>query len=249
MNSGVTDALIGLGVFVLGLGVGRGLLEVVRREPLEAEPTPVVDGPAPAGGGTSECATHPSATPAAGRRRRTRTRDVLVVSLTGAGFVLAYLQFGLEWYLLLACLFISVMVVVAFIDLEHMIIPNRIVLPAAPVGLAGAIALDPGRWWAYMVAAVGASLLLFVLALIRPGGMGMGDVKLALFMGAVLGTQVITALFLAFLLGAVVGIVLLATRRKGRKDAIPFGPHLALGSVLALLYGEWMLGSYLGLMG
>jgi leader peptidase (prepilin peptidase)/N-methyltransferase len=78
--------------------------------------------------------------------------------------------------------------------------------------------------------------------------MGAGDVKLALLMGVVLGVLVIVAMFLAFLLGAVAGIVLIATRRKKRKDVIPFGPYLAMGSVIALLAGDWMLGSYLGLL-
>jgi prepilin signal peptidase PulO-like enzyme (type II secretory pathway) len=68
-------------------------------------------------------------------------------------------------------------------------------------------------------------------------------------MGAVLGTMVIAAMFLAFLFGAVVGLILIAGKLKTRKDAIPFGPYLALGSVLALLYGDWMLGEYLGLLG
>ena len=170
-------------------------------------------------------------------------------AITALGFLLAYLQFDLSWRLLEACAFICVMIVIAFIDLDHMIIPNVIVLPAALVGLAASIALDPARWWVYLVAAVGSSLFLFVLALIWPGGMGMGDVKLALLMGAVLGAVVVVAFFLAFLFGAIVGLVLILSKRKGRKDAIPFGPYLALGSVIALLYGPWMLDSYLGMLG
>jgi prepilin signal peptidase PulO-like enzyme (type II secretory pathway) len=130
-----------------------------------------------------------------------------------------------------------------------MIIPNKIVLPAAVVGLAASIALNPGRWWIYLVAAVGASLFLFILALIWPGGMGGGDIKLALFMGGVLGTMVIAAMFLAFLFGAVVGLILIASKLKSRKDHIPFGPYLALGSILAVLYGAWLVDAYLSLLG
>jgi leader peptidase (prepilin peptidase)/N-methyltransferase len=164
------------------------------------------------------------------------------------GFLLAFIEFGLSWRLPLAWFFIAVMVAIAFIDWELMIIPNRIVLPAVPIGLAAAIALDPQRWWIYLVACVGAALFLFVLALIWPGGMGMGDIKLALLMGAVLGSTVIVAMFLAFLLGAVVGLILIASKLKTRKDHIPFGPYLALGSVLALLYGQAILDLYWGLM-
>ena len=177
-----------------------------------------------------------------------RSRSWLVMALTAAGFVLAYVQFDLTWRLALAWWFIAVMIVIAFIDLELMIIPNRIVLPSALAGLAAAIALDPQRWWVYLVAAVGAALFLFLLALVWRGGMGAGDVKMALLMGAVLGSLVVVALFLAFILGAIIGIVLIATKRKTRKDVIPFGPYLALGSVLALLFGPAMVDRYLSLL-
>jgi prepilin signal peptidase PulO-like enzyme (type II secretory pathway) len=95
---------------------------------------------------------------------------------------------------------------------------------------------------------VGSALFLFILALIWPGGMGFGDIKLALFMGAVLGAAVIVAMFLAFFVGAVVGMVLIASKLKTRKDHIPFGPYLALGSVIAVLYGHAILGLYWGLV-
>ena len=78
-----------------------------------------------------------------------------------------------SWRLPLAWFFIAVMVAIAFIDWELMIIPNVIVVPAVPIGLAAAIALDPQRWWIYLAACVGAALFLFILALIWPGGMGM----------------------------------------------------------------------------
>jgi leader peptidase (prepilin peptidase)/N-methyltransferase len=182
--------------------------------------------------------------------RRTRPRRLLglAMALTAIGFLLAYLSFGLVWGLALAWFFIAVMIAVAIIDWELMIIPNKIVLPAFVIGLAGSIALHPSRWWVYLVSALGASLFLFILAIIWPGGMGMGDIKLALFMGAVLGPAVIVGMFLAFLLGAIVGIVLIVSKLKGRKDHIPFGPYLALGSVIALLYGPWLVDTYLGLM-
>ena len=173
---------------------------------------------------------------------------IALPALTAIGFLLAYLRFDLSWELLLACAFIAVMVVIAFIDFYHMIIPNRIVLPAAVVGLAAAIALRPDAWWHFLVAAIGSSLFLLVLAIIWPGGMGMGDVKLALLMGGVLSGAVVVAFFLAFLLGAAVGLILIVSKLKTRKDAIPFGPYLALGSVLALLYGPWLLDRYLGLV-
>jgi leader peptidase (prepilin peptidase) / N-methyltransferase len=213
---------ISAGVFVLGLAVGAGLTVAVDRVPER---------------------------PPEFRRAHPRRLVAAMMILTGAGFLLAFLRFGLAARLPLACFFIAVMIVVAFIDWELMIIPNKIVVPAAVVGLAASIALNPGRWWVYLVAAFGAALFLFILALIWPGGMGGGDIKLALFMGGVLGTMVIAAMFLAFLFGAVVGLILIASKLKTRKDHIPFGPYLALGSVLAILYGVWMVDAYLDLLG
>jgi leader peptidase (prepilin peptidase)/N-methyltransferase len=229
LSSAAVTALASLGVLAAGLGVGAPVsLAVARvRVPEEDERPEGLRAPA----------------------RTPRLHRYALPALTAAGFLLAWLRFGVSWELLLACAFIAVMIAIAFIDFYYMIIPNRIVLPAALIGLVAAIALDPDRWWVYLVAAVGSSLFLFVLALIWPGGMGMGDVKLALLMGGVLGATVVVAFFLAFLLGAIIGLILIVTKRKGRKDAIPFGPHLALGSVLALLYGPWMLESYLGLLG
>lgn len=213
---------IAAAVFVAGLVIGAALTVAVDRVPER---------------------------PADFRRSHPRRLLVAMALLTGIGFLLAFLEFGLAARLPLACFFIAVMVVIAFIDWELMIIPNKIALPAAVVGLAASIALDPGRWWIYLVAAVGASLFLFILALIWPGGMGAGDIKLALFMGGVLGAMVIVAMFVAFFLGAVVGLILIASKLKSRKDGIPFGPYLALGSVVALLYGRLLVDAYLGWLG
>ena len=165
----------------------------------------------------------------------------------GLLFVTAALVFGIDPRLLLAWAFLAVLLAISLIDLEHYVIPDRIVLPAAVVGLAASIALDPSRWWVYIVSGLGAALFLFILALIWPGGMGMGDVKMALLMGVVLGPTVIIALFVAFLAGALVSIVLLALRVKSRKDKIPFGPYLALGAALSLLWGASLLDTYLNL--
>ncbi len=225
MSSPALTIGISVATFVVGLGVGMLLTVAIDRFPVRLEEQEI---PAP--------------------RPPHRYRRFVVPGLAGAGFLLSYLQFDLSWHLLLACAFIAVMIVISFIDLDHMIIPNVIVLPAAAVGLCASIALHPSQWWIYLVSAVGSSLFLLVLALIWPGGMGMGDVKLALLMGAVLGPMVIVAFFLAFLVGAVVGVGLIVTKRKTRKDAIPFGPYLALGSVIALLYGRWLLGAYLELL-
>lgn len=177
-----------------------------------------------------------------------RWRRLAMPVLTGLAFLLAALRFGLSWQLPVACVFICVLVFVSFIDLERLIIPNVVVLPAAAVALALSVAAHPGRWWVYLVAALGSAAFLFLLGLLWPGGMGMGDVKLALLMGGLLGVLVVVAFFLAFLMGAVVGLSLILAKRKGRKSTLPFGPFLALGTVVALLYGGWLLEAYLGLL-
>jgi len=177
-----------------------------------------------------------------------RWRRLSIPAVTALAFLLAALEFGLGWRLLATCVFVGVLVFVSFIDLERLIIPNVVVLPAAAAALAVSIALDPERWWVYLAAAFGSAAFLFLLALIWPGGMGMGDVKLALLMGALLGVVVVVAFFLAFLVGAVVGLALIIGKRKTRKSAIPFGPFLALGTVVALLYGSWLLEKYLSLL-
>lgn len=86
-----------------------------------------------------------------------------------------------------------------------------------------------------------------ILALLWSGGMGPGDAKMALFMGAFLGAQVLVALFLAFLAGAIVGLYLILVHKRSRKTHVPFGPFLAFGSMIALYLGELILHSYLSL--
>jgi leader peptidase (prepilin peptidase)/N-methyltransferase len=174
-------------------------------------------------------------------------RYPLVETLTGLLFGLAAYLEGATPRLPLIWLFLALMVAVTFIDIDHLIIPDKIVLPGALVGFAAATALAPERWWEFLVAGLAAASFLFILGLIWPGGMGFGDVKLALLMGAVLGRHVTVALFLGFLLGGLVGAFLLATGVKKRKDKIPFGPYLAAGSVVGVLAGEAILDRYLSL--
>jgi len=165
----------------------------------------------------------------------------LLTALLIAGCVFA---FGLSFEAAIAAFFCAVLVAVSAIDLEHRIIPNRIVLPATVVVLLANTLRDPSPKWA--LAALGASGFLFTAALIYPAGMGMGDVKLALLMGAALGSTVAVALMAGMLAAMIPGIVLFARfGSKARKMGIPFGPFLALGSVVALFWGHAILGAYL----
>jgi leader peptidase (prepilin peptidase)/N-methyltransferase len=164
----------------------------------------------------------------------------LVTALLLAGCVLA---FGLTVEAAVAAFFCAVLVAVSAIDLEHRIIPNRIVLPATVVVLVANTARDLSPEWA--VAALAASGFLFAAALAYPAGMGMGDVKLALLMGAALGKTVSVALLAGMLAAMIPGLFLIARHgAKARKMGIPFGPFLALGSVVALFWGHDILHAY-----
>lgn len=150
----------------------------------------------------------------------------------------------------LGLLLVTALVPVALIDLDHRIIPNRILGPLALAGLAVAAALDPGGLPERLIAAAAAGGLLLIAALAYPGGMGMGDVKLAGVMGLFLGSAVAPALLVALLSGTVVGVGIMARCgvAAGRKTAIPFGPFLAFGALVGLLAGDPIVQAYLDRM-
>ena len=168
-----------------------------------------------------------------------------LVELTTALLVAAcVLAFGLTWTALFAAFFCSVLVVLSATDLAHRIIPDRVVLPAAAAVLLARTALDPSPEW--LLGALGAALFFFVAAVAYPAGMGMGDVKLALLLGAALGSTVPVALMLGMLAALVPAAVLFARHgMAARKLKIPFGPFLALGGLVALFAGEPLLAAYL----
>lgn len=167
----------------------------------------------------------------------------LVTAATALLGGLCGLVFGFSLEALIGVVFCLVLVVVTRTDLEHRLIPDRIVLPGAVLMLALRTLDEPSLAW--LLGALGAGLALFLLVLAYPKGMGMGDVKLALFMGAGLGLGVVVALFVGFLAGAIPALVLLARHgRAARKQAIPLGPFLAFGGVVAFFAGDAILDWY-----
>jgi leader peptidase (prepilin peptidase)/N-methyltransferase len=168
----------------------------------------------------------------------------LVTALLVGACVLAL---GLTAETAVAAFFCAALVAVSVTDLERRVIPNRIVLPAVAVVLVAQTALEPSPEWT--LAALGASLFLFLAALGYPAVMGMGDVKLALLLGAMLGRTVPVALMLAMIAALVPAVVLLARHGSAaRKMGIPFGPFLALGGVVTLFAGDRILDAYLALL-
>lgn len=158
----------------------------------------------------------------------------------------SFLAFGWSAQSFVASFFCAALVTVSATDLSHRIIPNVVVLPAAAVVLVAMTALEPSAEWA--LGAFGASLFLFLAALAYPKGMGMGDVKLALLLGAMTGRTAPVALMVGMFAALVPSLVLFARHgAAARKMTIPFGPFLALGGVVALFFGAELLDAYLTL--
>jgi leader peptidase (prepilin peptidase) / N-methyltransferase len=148
--------------------------------------------------------------------------------------------------LALSLTLIVLVVPAALIDLEHRIIPNSLTALGAAVALVLGLMLDPSGEPQRLIAGAAAGGLLLTAALAYPGGMGMGDVKLAGVMGLFLGRAVAPAIVVALLAGVLVGAVIVARKgtQAGRKTAVPFGPFLALGAVVATFAGEDIVNTY-----
>lgn len=176
--------------------------------------------------------------------------------LTALVWILAVVRLPLGWGLLAYLPFLWVLVALSLIDLETKLLPNAIVYPSLIAGIpllaiTTALAGDSFSIWIRGLEGMAAGAGVFlVIALIYPAGMGMGDVKLAgligLFLGYASWGYLVAAFFLAFFTGAIVGIVLMGVGKAGRKTAIPFGPFMALGAIVALLFGEPILDLWRG---
>jgi len=162
-------------------------------------------------------------------------------------YILYHVSWGGTLQLVIALTYVSILLVIFVIDLEHLIIPNKIIYPAMIVALLFSwfwAGFEIGPLTALLGGAIGLTLMLLPF-LIFPDGLGMGDVKLALFMGLACGFPLIfVALMVGILYGGLVAVFLLLFRVKGRKDAIPFGPFLAGGMVLTLIWGPSILDVY-----
>ena len=177
-------------------------------------------------------------------RRVARSRRLPLVllgtALLGGACGLVY---GFTLEAVAATLFCWVLVVITRTDFETRLIPDKVILPGAVVVLALRTIDDPSLEW--ILCALGAGLVLFVVVLVYPRGLGMGDAKLSAFLGAGLGISVIVAMFVGFFIAFVPAVVLFVRHGKeARKSAIPLGPFLALGGVIALFWGDAILDWY-----
>ncbi len=167
--------------------------------------------------------------------------------LTALLIAACFFAFGSSGEAFVAAFFCAVLVAISAIDLSHRIVPNVIVLPAAAIVLVAQTALEPSVEW--LLGAFGAAFFLFLAALAYPEGMGMGDVKLALLLGAMLGRTVpVGADARDARRARAVDLLLARHGSAARKMAIPFAPFLAFGAIVALFFGDRLLDAYLTLL-
>ncbi len=179
-------------------------------------------------------------------RERIAWRYPIVETGTAVLFTFAYVQIGWRWDLLLALVFLSALIVITAIDLEHQLIPDRITLPGIVAGFAGSVLLSRDSWLNSLLGILLGGGAFFLIIVLSGGGMGGGDMKLGAMLGAFLGWKLLLlGLFLAAFLGGAVAVALLVAGRKGRKDPLPFGPFLAFGGAISLFWGEGILQWYL----
>lgn len=163
--------------------------------------------------------------------------------VTAALVVTCFAVFGPTAWAALTAGFCAVLVVLSVIDAQHRIVPNRIVVPAAAAALVVHTAIDPSPAW--LAWALAAACALFLVVLAYPKGLGMGDVKLALLLGATLGASVTVALMIGFFAALIPSAVLLARHgASARKMGVPLVPFLAFGSIVALFFGAPILDAY-----
>lgn len=169
--------------------------------------------------------------------------------LTGFLFAFSYIQIGFELELVTAILLMSMLMIVLVSDITYMIIQNKVLLFFLPLFLIMRFLVPLEPWWSSIVGGLVAFILLAIIIIVSRGGMGAGDMKLFGVLGIVLGTsKVLLAFFLSCLIGAIVGIFLLAFKIIKRKQPIPFGPYIIVAAILTYFYGDKMINWYLNFL-
>lgn len=165
--------------------------------------------------------------------------------ITGLLFALSYWLIGFQLELVVALLFISLLIIITVSDIQYMLIPNKILLPFGLVLFILRFFSPLSPWWDSLAGAVIGFGILLLIGIVSKGGMGGGDIKLFFVIGLVLGTlHTLLTLFLAALIGSIVGIIILRIKGKGRKTPIPFGPSIAVGAIIAYFFGTELVDLY-----
>jgi leader peptidase (prepilin peptidase)/N-methyltransferase len=178
---------------------------------------------------------------------RISPRYPLVELLTAAAFAGVVAVRGFDSGLVLELPFVACLIALAGIDLDHRLLPNRIVYPMAVYGLVATLLVDRDDLVENLIAGAGAFVFLLAAVLAYPRGMGMGDVKLGGAMGLYLGLSIVPGMLVAFLSGTLVGLAIIAREgMEARKKAVPFGVFLALGGIVGVLAGPELVELYEG---
>jgi leader peptidase (prepilin peptidase)/N-methyltransferase len=172
-------------------------------------------------------------------------RYPIVEAITAAAFAGVVLARGFDDDLWLELPFVACLIALAGIDLDHKLLPNKIVYPMAVYGVVASALVDSGDLVEHLAAGAGAFVFLLLAVLAYPAGMGMGDVKLGGAMGVYLGVSIIPGMLVAFLTGTVFGLAIIAREgAQARKKAVPFGIFLAIGGLVGVLAGPELIDAY-----
>jgi leader peptidase (prepilin peptidase)/N-methyltransferase len=245
-------------LIVLGLAVGSFLNVCIHRVPMRASIVKPASRCVSCGYGLRWFDNIPvvSYVMLGGRCRQCRTRISIrypIVELMTLGvFLLHYMAFGVDVILVPRLIFACGMIVLFAIDLEHHLLPNVITLPGIIVGFAFSLVLPPGPASSALGILIGGGVLWAIgeayFRYAGQEGMGGGDVKMLAMIGAFLGWKlVLVTLVLSSIVGAVVGIAVIAVKRGGMKYALPYGTFLALAALVASIYGDRIVAWYVGL--
>lgn len=168
--------------------------------------------------------------------------------VTGLLFAFAYYQLGFTLELAVALLFISLLVIITVSDIAYMLIPDKILIFFLIPLIVLRVFVPLSPWWDSIIGAFVGFGVLFLIAVVSKGGMGGGDIKLFFVIGLVLGwIPTLLTLFLASIIGTVVGIISLRRTKQGRKTPIPFGPSIAIAAIISYFYGEMLVDWYVNL--
>lgn len=170
---------------------------------------------------------------------------VMTEFVTGMLFAFSYWYIGFSFELIVAILFVSLLMIIIVSDIAYMLIPDKVLLFFLPLLVVGRILSPLEPWWDSLLgAAVGFGILLFI-AIVSKGGMGGGDIKLFFLLGYVLGTiHTLLTLFVASVIGMIIGIIMLKVRKQDRKTPLPFGPSIALAAIIVYFFGDAMIHWY-----
>jgi len=169
--------------------------------------------------------------------------------LTGLLFAYAYHHFGLQWELIVALIFISLLMIVFVSDMYYMLIPNKVLLFFLPLVILARVFVRLDPWYDALIGGIIGYVLIAIIILASKGGMGAGDMKLFGVIGIVLGWKLtFLTFFLAAFFGALIGGGLMLMKRVKRGEAIPFGPFIVLAALISYFHGEKLIGLYIALL-